>query len=53
MQNVSGLNVTELVNRVEKSIATVERYIRILRKKDLVKYRGAKKTGAIITQARN
>ena len=45
LSNVSGLNATELALRVEKSIPTVERYIRILRKKDIIEYRGSKKTG--------
>jgi len=43
--NVSGLNATELAFRIEKSIPTIERYIRILRKKEIIEYRGSKKTG--------
>jgi ATP-dependent DNA helicase RecG len=43
--NVSGLSAIEIASRIDKSIPTVERYIRILRRRDIIEYRGSKKTG--------
>jgi len=43
--NIQGLNATEIAIRIKKSIPTVERYLRILRQKDIVEFRGAPKTG--------
>ncbi|GHT63179.1 hypothetical protein FACS189451_09380 [Bacteroidia bacterium] len=43
--NVSGLNAIEMSSRMNKSLAQVERYLRLLRKKGIVEYRGARKTG--------
>ena len=43
--NVSGLNAVEISNRINKSLTTAERYLRILRRKDIVEFRGAPKTG--------
>ncbi len=43
--NISGLNATEIAARIGKSIPTIERYLRLLRKKNIVEFRGAPKTG--------
>ena len=43
--NTSGLNTFEISGRINKSIPTVERYLRLLRKKEIVEFRGAPKTG--------
>ncbi|GHT15017.1 hypothetical protein FACS189426_22190 [Bacteroidia bacterium] len=43
--NISGLNASEIALRIEKSIPTVERYLRLLRKKGIVEFRGIPKTG--------
>ena len=40
-----GLRVPELINRLKKSRPTVERYLRQLRKNDLIEFRGAPKNG--------
>ena len=40
-----GLRVPELINRLQKSRPTVERYLRLLRKHDLIEFRGAPKNG--------
>jgi ATP-dependent DNA helicase RecG len=43
--NVSGLNALEIATRINKSSRTTERYLRILRKKGIVEFRGIPKTG--------
>jgi ATP-dependent DNA helicase RecG len=43
--NVSGLNTLEIATRINKSPRTTERYLRILRKKGIVEFRGVPKTG--------
>jgi ATP-dependent DNA helicase RecG len=43
--DVSGLNASEISGRINKSIPTVERYIRLLRKKGIIEFRGIPKTG--------
>ncbi|GAB6011944.1 winged helix-turn-helix domain-containing protein [Viscerimonas tarda] len=43
--NVSGLNAVEIASRINKSLRTVERHLRLLRKKEIVEFRGASKTG--------
>ena len=43
--NVSGLNAIEIATRIHKGLSTVERYLRLLRKKDIIEFRGAPKTG--------
>jgi ATP-dependent DNA helicase RecG len=43
--NVSGLNASEIALRINKSIPTVERYLRLLRKKGIVEFKGVPKTG--------
>ena len=43
--NASGLNAIEIANRISKSPRTTERYLGILRKKEIIEYRGSKKTG--------
>ena len=40
-----GLNVTELAERIELSIRTVERHIRSLKLEGKIEFRGAPKTG--------
>ncbi len=45
LMNVPGLNAIELAARMNKSDATIERYLRILKKKEIVEFRGARKTG--------
>ncbi|MDR1919603.1 MAG: winged helix-turn-helix domain-containing protein, partial [Tannerellaceae bacterium] len=41
----SGLNASEISGRINKSIPTVERYLRLLRKKGIIEFRGVPKTG--------
>jgi ATP-dependent DNA helicase RecG len=41
----TGLNAVEIAERTGKSLATIERYLRILRKKEIIEFRGAPKTG--------
>ncbi|MDR1884420.1 MAG: putative DNA binding domain-containing protein, partial [Prevotella sp.] len=43
--NVPGLNAVEIASRIHKSLSTIERYLRLLRRKEIVEFRGAKKTG--------
>ncbi|MDR1592177.1 MAG: putative DNA binding domain-containing protein [Prevotellaceae bacterium] len=43
--NVSGLNATEISIRIGKSISTVERYLRLLRRKGIIDFKGAPKIG--------
>ena len=43
--NTSCLSAIEIARRIDKSLPTVERYIRKLRKKEIIEYRGSKKTG--------
>lgn len=43
--NIQGLNATEIANRINKSIPSIERYLRVLRKKEIIEFRGAPKTG--------
>jgi len=45
LQNISGLNSLEISARINKSIRTTERYIQILRKKDIIEFIGIPKTG--------
>lgn len=42
---IQGLNATEIANRINKSIPSIERYLRVLRKKEIIEFRGAPKTG--------
>jgi len=39
------LNAVEIASRLNKSPRTIERYIRILRKKGTIEFRGIPKTG--------
>jgi len=43
--NVSGLNASEISGRINKSIPTVERYLRLLRRREIIEFRGVPKTG--------
>jgi ATP-dependent DNA helicase RecG len=43
--NISGLNAIELSVRMNKGLSTVERYLRLLRKKGIIEFRGIPKTG--------
>ncbi len=43
--NSPGLKANQLALRIEKSIQTVERNIKILKNKNIIKYNGSKKTG--------
>ena len=43
--NVAGLNAVEIASRTKRGLSTIERYLRLLRKKELVEFRGAPKTG--------
>jgi len=45
LKNNSGLRVPELMKQMQKSRPTVERYLRQLREKELVEFRGAPKNG--------
>ncbi|MEA5126784.1 MAG: ArsR family transcriptional regulator [Proteiniphilum sp.] len=45
--NISGLNATEIAGRMNKSVPTVERYLRLLRKKGIVEFVGAPKKAVI------
>ncbi|OJV86671.1 MAG: hypothetical protein BGO34_04110 [Bacteroidia bacterium 44-10] len=45
--NISGLNATEIAGRMNKSVPTVERYLRLLRKKGIVEFVGAPKIAVI------
>ncbi len=41
----SGLNAVEIANRINKSLRTTERILNSLRKKEIIEFRGAPKTG--------
>lgn len=41
----TGLNAVEIAERIGKSLSTIERYLRILRKKEIIEFKGAPKTG--------
>lgn len=43
--NVQGLNATEISNRISNSLRTTQRHLTILRKKGIIEFRGAPKTG--------
>jgi ATP-dependent DNA helicase RecG len=43
--NVAGLNAVEIASRTKRGLSTVERYIRLLRKKEIVEFKGVPKTG--------
>ena len=45
LKNEPGLRVPELMKQMQKSRPTVERYLRQLREKELVEFRGAPKNG--------
>jgi len=45
ISKAKGLNAVEIAERTSKSLATIERYLRILRKKEIIEFRGASKTG--------
>lgn len=45
IQNEPGLRVQVLSGKMQKSIATTERYLKLLREKDSIEFRGAPKTG--------
>lgn len=45
LMNIQGLNATEISNRMNKGLSTVERYLRKLKKNGIVEFRGSKKTG--------
>jgi len=45
LKNNPGLRVPELMKQMQKSRPTVERYLRQLREKELVEFRGAPKNG--------
>jgi ATP-dependent DNA helicase RecG len=45
LMNSAGLNAVELAVKMNKSDATIERYLRTLREKEIVEFRGASKTG--------
>jgi predicted transcriptional regulator len=40
-----GITVPQIAARLDKSDATIERHIRILRQKELIKHQGPAKTG--------
>jgi ATP-dependent DNA helicase RecG len=43
--NVSGLNAFEIATHINKSLRTTERYLQVLRKNEIVEFRGIPKTG--------
>ena len=43
--NVAGLNAVEIASRTKRGLSTVERYLRFLRKKEIVEFKGVPKTG--------
>lgn len=45
LANTPGLNASEISGRINKSVRTTMRYIRVLQNKDLIEFRGAPKTG--------
>ncbi|MDD4192544.1 MAG: hypothetical protein PHI28_14520 [Mangrovibacterium sp.] len=45
LANVAGLNAVEIASRTKRGLSTVERYLRLLRKKVVIEFRGASKTG--------
>ncbi|MBL7967557.1 MAG: hypothetical protein JNK09_11195 [Prolixibacteraceae bacterium] len=42
---VPGLNAVEIASRTKRGLSTIERYLRLLRKKEIVEFKGAPKTG--------
>jgi ATP-dependent DNA helicase RecG len=42
---VAGLNAVEIASRTKRGLSTIERYLRLLRKKEVIEFRGAPKTG--------
>jgi ATP-dependent DNA helicase RecG len=42
---VSDLNALEIATLANKGLSTIERYLRLLRKKEIIEFRGAPKTG--------
>ena len=45
LTNVAGLNAVEIASRTKRGLSTIERYLRLLRKKEIIEFRGAPKTG--------
>tara|TARA_R110002050_G_C8895363_1_gene509732 strand:- start:123 stop:587 length:465 start_codon:yes stop_codon:yes gene_type:complete len=45
LTNVAGLNPVEIASRTKRGLSTIERYLRLLRKKEIIEFRGAPKTG--------
>jgi len=45
LTNVAGLNAVEIASRTKRGLSTIERYLRLLRKKEVIELRGAPKTG--------
>ena len=43
--NASGLNAGEIAARINRSLRTTERYLQVLRKKEIIEFRGIPKTG--------
>jgi ATP-dependent DNA helicase RecG len=48
LRNNPGRRVPEIAEHINKSISTVERYLKILRDNDLIGFNGAPKTGGYI-----
>ena len=45
LTNVPGLNAVEIASRTKRGLSTVERYLRLLRKKEVIEFKGVPKTG--------
>ncbi|MDR3142975.1 MAG: hypothetical protein LBU37_14785 [Tannerellaceae bacterium] len=45
LTNVADLNAIEIAARTKRGLSTMERYLRLLRKKGIIEFRGAPKTG--------
>jgi len=45
LSNAAGLNAVETASRTKRGLSTIERYLRLLRKKEVIEFRGAPKTG--------
>ena len=43
--DTSGLNAIEISNKIDRSLATIERYLRLLREQGIIEFKGAPKTG--------
>ena len=43
--NDSGVSRIKLIKKTEKSKATIERYLKILRENNIIEYKGSNKTG--------